>query len=92
MNYIFKVTFPRPDWVKWTISVSNNDNDIILLLLVNKQVCWIKTPASMTPLQWQQESHVPIETEEVFLHMRRLYNYFKREEKQITLQRGFTYD
>ena len=38
---------PKPDWVKWTISASDNDNDIILLLLVNKQVCWIKTPASI---------------------------------------------
>lgn len=27
--------------------MSDNDNDIILLLLVNKQVCWIKTAANM---------------------------------------------
>lgn len=27
--------------------MSDNDNDIILLLLVNKQVWWIKTAASM---------------------------------------------
>lgn len=72
--------------------MSDNDNDIILLLLVNKQVCWIKTAASSLDCTDNTESHVPIESEEVFLHKRSLCNYFKHEENQITLQRGFTYD
>lgn len=41
----FQSNLPKPGGVKWTISASDNDNDIVLLLWVNKQVCWIKTAA-----------------------------------------------
>lgn len=42
----FQSNLPKPGGVKWTISASDNDNDIVLLLWVNKQVCWIKTAAT----------------------------------------------
>lgn len=93
----FQNNLPKPGGVKWTISASDNDNDIVLLLWVNKQVCWIKTAAirswaATKEKKKKRKKHVAIETEEVFLHKSSLCNYFKHEENQITLQRGFTYD
>lgn len=41
----FQSNLPKPGGVKWTISALDNDNDIVVLLWVNKQVCWIKTAA-----------------------------------------------